>query len=552
MTSHGSRVRVQVRTIPRVRGLLCGAVAATALLIPAASAAGAAGTYEFELNGISAIAGFNYQPVVSDEPIDLAGHEIHVSILQPGRRGIGLRCPPVELDDGLVYTLISSTGGLSGELQTASGEALGQGAVIPIRYFGFSGDECFSYFAKPELQLAYHESGEPQTLTATVVNGSTERLSQVGVSVSPEPHVTNQPVTLTATVEAGSGAPLGTVTFLKEHAFFEYSYPGPVVPGCQSRPLTEIEGAYRAICHTSVAVTEFEPLPVFCAHCGRAAYAEFEPATEADLGPSVASYTDAAAGKASTTTTVAVSPTTTVIGEPVVYTATVTPEYIGPVVPTGMVEFLDDGQPIGACSERPLSPALAAEVATATCRATYSTAGEHEITALYVGDGNFLGATTLAAQTVNVQAVPAASTEKSTAIEPVAVVSTAAPAVSGSSQEADTAGPLSGLSPALPFASSEVRVVGRALRVLHGRTAVVLLRCSGELACTGKVTLSGRVHRSGDRRALFGSAVFSIAAGDEEAVTIPLTPFGRTAVSGPQSRRGATLTLTSDAKALRQ
>jgi hypothetical protein len=53
------------------------------------------------------------------------------------------------------------------------------------------------------------------------------------------------------------------------------------------------------------------------------------------------------------------------------------------VQPTGSVEFLDAGTPIGPCASQPLSGGAA------SCTVSYALAGAHQITAHYSGDANF-------------------------------------------------------------------------------------------------------------------------------------------------------------------
>jgi hypothetical protein len=70
------------------------------------------------------------------------------------------------------------------------------------------------------------------------------------------------------------------------------------------------------------------------------------------------------------------------------------------VQPTGSVEFLDGGTPIGPCASQPLSGGAA------TCTVSYHLAGAHQITARYSGDTNFSGSSSAASQ---VSAVPVAT-----------------------------------------------------------------------------------------------------------------------------------------------
>jgi hypothetical protein len=86
------------------------------------------------------------------------------------------------------------------------------------------------------------------------------------------------------------------------------------------------------------------------------------------------------------------------VGVGTVYTASVAGSSAGPgtIAPSGSVEFLDAGHPIGACSSQPLLSGAA------TCAVIYGSAGAHAITASYLGDANF---TASSSPTVLVQAV---------------------------------------------------------------------------------------------------------------------------------------------------
>jgi len=67
---------------------------------------------------------------------------------------------------------------------------------------------------------------------------------------------------------------------------------------------------------------------------------------------------------------------------------------LGPIEPTGAVEFFDGGQPIASCLSQPLVSG------GSTCTVTYRAPGAHSITAQYGGDGNF-NASAASAQPVN-------------------------------------------------------------------------------------------------------------------------------------------------------
>jgi hypothetical protein len=69
-----------------------------------------------------------------------------------------------------------------------------------------------------------------------------------------------------------------------------------------------------------------------------------------------------------------------VVGQPVTYTATVSPTPTG-----GTVAFTDNGLPIAGCT------AVSVSGASASCEDTPGTTGANNIVATYSGSGNFLG-----------------------------------------------------------------------------------------------------------------------------------------------------------------
>ena len=86
-----------------------------------------------------------------------------------------------------------------------------------------------------------------------------------------------------------------------------------------------------------------------------------------------------------TTTSLSTSANPASVSAPVTFTAAVSPDS-GTGIPTGSVEFLDGGGPIAACGG---STGAALNGRNATCTVTYTSTGDHEITADYLGDSNF-------------------------------------------------------------------------------------------------------------------------------------------------------------------
>jgi hypothetical protein len=125
----------------------------------------------------------------------------------------------------------------------------------------------------------------------------------------------------------------------------------------------------------------------------------FTPASASVLGGSVSSPVSLSVQPEPTTTTLRFASRTVHAGTATTYTATVTPSYAGPMQPTQPVEFLDHGQPIGACAARPV--ASSGGFSTATCTVTYQSPGQHLITARYIGDSDFASSTSSPAQLID-------------------------------------------------------------------------------------------------------------------------------------------------------
>jgi hypothetical protein len=222
--------------------------------------------------------------------------------------------------------------------------------------------------------------------TAIVVAAPTPLASQpttTALLASPTNAVTNQGVTLIATVTSGSSSSTalwGAVTFANG---------GATIGGCANLPVKPSGQSATVACSTSFAASRVQLTATFTPTAGSVLKGSASPADGMTVGPD------------STSTSLQVSSTVNV-GAGTTYTASVVPptERLGPVQPTGSIQFLDAGQPIAACASQPLS------AGAASCSVTYGAAGAHAISARYVGDGNFIGSTSPTEQ-VSVVAVPA-------------------------------------------------------------------------------------------------------------------------------------------------
>jgi hypothetical protein len=171
--------------------------------------------------------------------------------------------------------------------------------------------------------------------------------------------VYGQTVTLTATVAptSGGGAPTGTVTF----------WDGATMLGTVALDATGVASFSTVL----LGVGGHNLTAVYNGDAG------FTQSTSDALAQAVT--------QATTTTTVGSSAATSSFGDPVTFTATVTPVAPGGGTPTGMVIFLDGDTVIGFGT---LDASGQATLITAAL-----SRGSHTITAVYSGDGNFTGLT---------------------------------------------------------------------------------------------------------------------------------------------------------------
>ena len=199
---------------------------------------------------------------------------------------------------------------------------------------------------------------------------------------TPSAAVTNQSVTLIATVNVGTSS-----TALWGNVTFENG--GAAIRGCANMPAAPSGTSATVACSTSFAASTAQLSAVFTPTSGSILKGSASPSERLTIAP------DATSTSLHASLSVNLGASTT-------YTATVGPPAArpGPVAPTGWVEFLDSGQPIGSCASQPLANGAA------TCTVTYGEAGAHQITARYSGDANFTGSSSPAAQ---VSAVPVPS-----------------------------------------------------------------------------------------------------------------------------------------------
>ena len=321
------------------------------------------------INADGSTPGTDFSQLTATGDISLAG------TLKIGQGATPSGC--VALSPGDVATLITSTRTLTGTFANAP-----DGTTLTMV------SSCQS--TRPQVKIHYTSN----SVTATVVGAATPTTTALAAP-NPSPASTNQSVTLTATVTTnttGTVAPSGTVSF---------SANGAQISGCSSQPVTASGSSGTATCTTSFAASGSP----------ESLTATFSGSGGSGQASSTSSPQTLTVNQGSTTTSLAASSTSPTVGANVTYTATVTPGSAGPPEPSGTVSFLDGGNPISGCTAQPL--AAGSSSATATCTLSYSSPGQHSITAGYGADTNFTGSSS-SATTVNVQ--PVTSTFPTTSV----------------------------------------------------------------------------------------------------------------------------------------
>jgi hypothetical protein len=228
--------------------------------------------------------------------------------------------------------------------------------------------------------LTASDVGRLVAVMETATNGGGSGLAQISaptapVSTSgaaslgflPNDPTTNQAVALVATVSSGSAnaRPTGSLTFVNA---------GRPIAGCANKPVAPTGQVVTVICQSSFAAGTSSLSAIYSPSAGALVAAATSSPVALDVG------------RDATSTALAVTKQVA-RGKRATYAATlvVAGSGSGPLQPTGSVEFLDGGRPIGGCLRRPLS-GLAA-----TCSVVYRSTGQHQISARYVGDPNFAG-----------------------------------------------------------------------------------------------------------------------------------------------------------------
>lgn len=250
--------------------------------------------------------------------------------------GTGTATGTVTFKDGAT-TLGTGTCNGGQAVFTTSALLVGNRSITAV----YSGDTSFNPSTSSALTQVVNKANTTTTLSS-----------------SANPSVVGQSVTFTATVAVaapGSGLPAGSVTF-KE--------------GATTLGTGTLSGGSATFSTTSLALGS---------HSITATYdgdTNFNVSTSATLSQVV--------NKANTTTSVSSSVNPATLGQSITFTATVSVTSPGSGVPTGTVTFKDGTTTIGTGT---LSGG------TATFITSSLASGSHDITAVYVGDANFITST---------------------------------------------------------------------------------------------------------------------------------------------------------------
>jgi hypothetical protein len=327
--------------------------------------------------------------------------------------------PTLEGPDGTVYTIENAqlfavgglAGGLSVSVYSSAAEEAVYGQAVTFTASVTSGGDVppvgsvtFKDGAAVLMTVPLDDSGSASYTTATLAAGRhfitaaysgdpnygpgsmtlvqpVYQASTLTLSASPNPSVYGQAVTFTATVAAGgptANVPEGTVTFLDG---------GNVLATVAFNPLG-LAGFDGRVSYTTTALGTGT-------HDITAVYSgdtNFVGSTSNDVSQVVS--------PAGTQVTLSSSANPSVYGQAVTFTATVTAVAPGSGTPTGEVDFYDGDTYLG-------SAALDTN-GRATLTTTDLDVGAHTITAVYLGDDNFLAMTSAGlSQTVNPGPAPA-------------------------------------------------------------------------------------------------------------------------------------------------
>jgi hypothetical protein len=195
--------------------------------------------------------------------------------------------------------------------------------------------------------------------TSTPAAGATTGASAASTTMDSSSYTSaaGQAVTFTARIAGNAGTPGGTVSFRAS---------GSVIPGCDA---VAVANGQAACTTASLAAGTWAITGIYS---GDATYGA------AQAGPITQTVTGSAPSGTTAGLTIDSSSYTSSVGQAVTFTVVVT----GPVTPTGIVDFQDNGATIAGCQGVALSGGIA------TCTTSALAAGTHPIRGWYYGDAS--------------------------------------------------------------------------------------------------------------------------------------------------------------------
>jgi hypothetical protein len=228
------------------------------------------------------------------------------------------------------------------------------------------------------ITASYSGSGDFKASSDVATQSVHKAQTATVLTSSANPSKSGQAVRFTAQVTPvapGAGNPTGTVSFTVNGA--PIGSPAPVTDGVA----------------TSAAFTSLTPgtYDIEATYSGDGSFAASSAGLDEGNGQTV--------DQAATTLDLTSTPNPAAFGQTVSFTATVTAQAPATGTPTGVVDFFDGQELLGAAS------LVAGDAGTATAQFAWSSlgAGTHAISAQYVGNFNFAGATASVSQVVGAQ-----------------------------------------------------------------------------------------------------------------------------------------------------
>jgi hypothetical protein len=279
--------------------------------------------------------------VVSDIDPSVSGQGVtYTATVSPTSPATGTPTGTVTFKDGTTTVCPTATV-TAGQATCGATPAAGTRSITAV----YNGDDNFATSTSPALTQTVNPAGTTTGLVSDV-----------------NPSLATEPVTFTATITVtapGSGTPTGTVTF-KDGA--------TAITGCTASPVAP---GGTATCTTGALPVGTDS--VTAVYNG-----------DANFTTSTSTAVSQVVNQATSTTGLTSSANPSVSGQPVTFTATVTPTAPAAGTPTGTVDFSDGATPITGCTGRTVGAD-----GTATCPISSLSLGTHQVTAAYNGDANF-------------------------------------------------------------------------------------------------------------------------------------------------------------------